>query len=112
MQYEVKQGNSFWYDYNLKIKPSTYTITDIDAVWTNWNATWRLSDGITTLTGDLSRSAIPGRFYLRIDPVATSGWSNLPVGSYNMTVQTTNDTVHFFFEDDDDIITIMAQSIP
>jgi hypothetical protein len=108
--YTEKQGNSFWFDYELKIKPATKTIADIDSVWANWNATWKITNGTITLAGNLTRSVTPRFFYARIDS-SVSGWDTLPPGDYTLTVETKNLGVNFCFEDDDDTLTITAQKI-
>jgi hypothetical protein len=71
--YEMKQGNSFWMDYTMRIKPSTKTIADIDPVWANFSATWRIeaATGEKALAGELTRATTAGVFNLRIGPISS-----------------------------------------
>jgi hypothetical protein len=133
--YEMKQGNSFWMDYTMRIKPSTKTIADIDPVWANFSATWRIeaATGEKALAGELTRATTAGVFNLRIGPIstvvgtgtitgdaawwtvqaplATPGWAALPVGTYALIIETKNTNVDFCFEDADDELTILEQDI-
>jgi hypothetical protein len=103
MKFTRKQGDSLWIDITCDSADS------IDSVWAHWTGVWSIAG--TILTGSLIRSNTPGVFQLRIGPATVSGWKELPVGTYQITVQIDNSSVDYRHEESHKLI-IQEQGNP
>lgn len=101
--YRRKQGASLWVDIDC---PDVALIDPLPDAWLDinrWKGFFNIIDsaGAIVLSGNLAKSAIVGKFLLRIGRAGYGEWATLPVSKYTLTYQITNASVDYDDEDSD-----------